>query len=132
MRIGTSLFLVLALTACASAPPPPPVDAAPVVTAAPKPAAPEKEDVATGKGCAKATALCDNGSCDITVNNTCPEPVTCSVSVTAVCKSSNDLGEAKARGRDTIAAGTKGKISVNADCQGGNVMTSSVKEMQCH
>lgn len=103
----------------------------PVADVPAKPAAPDKVAVATGKDCAKAEAVCENGLCAITVKNGCADPITCNVAIAAVCKSTTETGEARARGRDTVAANASGKISVGASCQGGVVLTTEVKEMQC-
>jgi hypothetical protein len=124
------LPVLLAVAACSTPPPLPPPAPAPPAPPPPQ-AEPEKATVDAGKACVKAEAACSGGLCVIEVQNACEEPVTCDVGIGSVCKTDAELIDAKARGRDTVPAKMRGKISVAANCTRGAVMTTEVKEMRC-
>jgi hypothetical protein len=81
--------------------------------------------------CAASEALCDGGLCKVTVKNSCKQPVTCDLAITATCKNGQEMVEAKARTRDTVAAETDGEVGVVANCTIGSVVHTEVKEFRC-
>jgi hypothetical protein len=131
VRMHRALALVVVLSLSCGSPPPPPPSPTPKPVAPAPPPPPEKVKVETGKDCAKAEATCSGGLCDVEVDNGCAEPVSCDVTATAVCKTDAEMLDAQGRGRGTVPAKSKGKLSAVADCTRGVVMTTSVKEMRC-
>ena len=112
------------------APPPPPSEEAEVE---PEEGAGEAETLETGKDCASAEAVCEGGVCTAKIKNTCKAPVTCQLEMYALCQASDDTdeGEARGKGRGTIAAGESGDIQAGADCEGRAVKLTKADGLSC-
>lgn len=132
LSLAIPLF-VLATAACSSPPPPPPEHPEPLPKKdeAPAPQEIPNEPVDTGQACAKASAQCGGGVCEVTVDNTCPAPQTCNLFILSVCQAETDLIQVKARTRETFAAGKKDKVSLSAACQTGRVVSTKVQSLEC-
>ena len=89
------------------------------------------EALETGTDCATAEAVCDNGSCVATVENRCPDAVTCELSMMAICEGMVDGGQANGKGRDTIAAGATGNIEGVANCEGAAYRITTAESLTC-
>lgn len=128
--------VALAAGGCSS-PSPPPADSPPsatsepAATAAPTSQAIPVEPVDSGKACAKAEAQCGGGVCEISLDNTCAEPVTCNLAIVTVCQGQTDLMQAKGRTRDTFAAQKKSKMSISATCNEGRIVSTRVDALEC-
>lgn len=118
---------------CSSPPPPepPPPPPAPSASLEVDPGPAEPEPLPTGIDCTKAEVLCDGGVCTATLANNCEKPVSCSLSVVAICNSAEGAVEAKGRGRTTLAAGVEEKLQAKADCQGAPIMATQPDEVTC-
>jgi len=124
----------LVLAACSSPPPaatPPPAKEEPAKAKVETPQDLPKEPVDSGKECAKATAQCGGGVCSLTLDNTCAEAVTCDIAILTVCQAQTDLVQAKARRRETFAAGSKEAFSIPADCSNDRVVSTKVQSLAC-
>jgi len=132
--MSTCLLIAAAAVACKTstpAPPPntppPPKEAEPEIPEGPL----EAEPLETGKDCATAEAICEGGVCTAKVMNKCDAPVTCSLSILALCQGGTDRGEARGKERDTIPAGSETEIQAGADCEGAAVMGTQVEQLTC-
>ena len=130
-RSGLAFATLAALVGACSPPPPPPKPPPPPPPIDTTPVEPVKEALACNLECAKADALCAGGVCNITLKNSCEQPITCDLFIVANCRSGSDLVEAKARKRETFAAKTDGEMSLAANCAQGEVVRTEAKELQC-
>ena len=133
---GVAMVAMMLGVGC-SAPPPPEVKepVAPEATATAKPAvgAEEipKEPVDSGMACAKAEAQCGGGVCAVKMDNGCEKAVTCEFSIVMVCQAETDLVQAKAKRRETFAAGAKESVSVAADCAANRIVSTKLAALAC-
>jgi hypothetical protein len=126
--------LLAALLGCGGAPPPPPPAPAAVAPKEPAPAvaeAPAKEPIETGSDCAKAESQCGGGACMLFVKNGCDQAVSCDATMTTTCRAGTEMVEAARRKRETFAGKTEGEISLQGDCQGGEILRTAVKSIAC-
>jgi hypothetical protein len=107
------------------APPPPSDEVEPAEVSG------EAEALETGKDCATAEAVCENGICTATVKNSCDGPVTCELSMYAMCKGDTEAGEARGKGRGTIAGSDSGDIQAQANCEGRAVALTQADGLSC-
>lgn len=134
LRASLALASLLVLVGC---PPPPPEDVPETPPATDEDLGPEgmgeavAEAVETGKDCTTAEVLCDGGVCTATIKNACEAPVTCALDMMAVCQGETDMGEARGKGRDTIAAGVTFELQAGANCQGDRVIATQVDSLSC-
>ncbi len=120
------------LPACGSKPPPaaPKLDAEPVEEPVDEgPATPE--EIETGSDCATAKGLCEGGVCTVDVNNGCEAAVSCQLEAMALCRDGNATGEARGKGRDTIAAGESSQIQAQGDCEGRQTLATQLVNLSC-
>ena len=89
------------------------------------------EAMETGKDCAKAEVLCEGGVCTASIKNDCEAPVTCELDILAICQGETDTGEARGKGRDTIAPGVAFNLQAGADCHGDAVLATQVDTLTC-
>jgi hypothetical protein len=140
MSIGTTaqtlllgLGAIAALLGCAGAPAPPapaPPAAPPTKAAPAEPAA--KEPIDTGSACVKAEVVCDGGECVLAIKNGCDQAASCDAAMTTTCKSPvGEMVEAARRKRQTFAAKTDGEIRLVGDCQGGTILRTAMKSIEC-
>jgi hypothetical protein len=137
MTSASCLFALFVLcSACSPAKPNPEPQPQPTAEPAPEldevPAGlggPEKLD--SGKDCAAAEGLCENGICKVTIKNTCKEPVTCEFQILAMCRGETETGEARGKGRGTVPAGGEGELEAGADCEGKFVTGTTFESMSC-
>ena len=123
--------LAALLGACGPPPPPPLPPAPPPAPVEVKPPEPVKGPLACNLECAKPEAECDGGVCKVTIKNSCEQPITCDLFITASCKSGTAMVEAKARKRETFAPKTDGEMALAANCTEGEIVLTEAKELQC-
>ncbi|MEZ4297714.1 MAG: hypothetical protein R3B70_22345 [Polyangiaceae bacterium] len=133
--IAGALSLACAAGGCSSPPPPadPTTDPPKVEQKEPDPEPMEipVDPVESGKDCAKATSQCAGGVCEVTLDNTCDAPVTCSLAMVTVCQAQTSLVQAKGTTRDTIPAATKTKMALSANCNDGRIVSTRVETLEC-
>jgi hypothetical protein len=114
-----------------------PKEAAPAASQEAKPKKEEvaeeipKEAIESGKDCAKAEAQCGGGVCALSLDNTCAAAVTCDIHILTVCQAQTDIVQAKARKRETFAAGKKDRVSIAADCAENRIISTKVQTLSC-
>jgi hypothetical protein len=91
----------------------------------------EPELVSTGIDCATAEAICDAGKCVAEIRNDCEKAVTCELSIVVICGTGTDVGQAKGKGRDTFAAGSKGPLETVKDCEGQVMQSTQIDVLSC-
>lgn len=131
-RIFLAGVVALEASACAGQPPaaqPPPaaVDNAP----APAAAAPESAPVDTGKDCAKATARCGGGACDVTVTNDCDQAVRCAFELAATCETQSGSVTVTGADRGVVGAHSKSDLAAETSCPGGPARHTEVSKLTC-
>ena len=125
--------LSAALLVCACAkplpppPPAPPSDPADLIDTGPR----EPEVVDTNKACIKALGVCDGGVCKVELTNTCDAPVTCELSIIALCRGNTMTGEARGKARDTVRASDSTTMEAVANCQGAYPSSTLVDTLSC-
>jgi len=120
--------------ASGSAPVTEPSASAPVPVEAPpeKLSPPEPQPVETGQACAKATSVCEDGSCTIKLKNDCDAPLTCDGFVVARCRTPTDAVEARGRGKKTFASKAESELVISAVCTTGNqLIGTELSELKC-
>jgi hypothetical protein len=105
---------------------------------APAPQVPDDDvewlDLQTGRNCAQAAVACAPGNCAANVQNTCPKPVTCEVSIECICRAfTGEEGPATATsGEYTILAGDKEGLSAKVICEQGDVLATIARTVRCY
>jgi len=125
------LSAALLICACAKPPPPPPPappsDPADLVDTGP----PEPEVVDTNKACIKAKSVCDGGACTVELTNACDTPVTCELSIVALCKGNTTTGQARGKARDTVRVNDSTTMEAVANCEGAYPSSTLVDTLSC-
>ncbi|RLB49390.1 MAG: hypothetical protein DRI90_24570 [Deltaproteobacteria bacterium] len=134
LRGACALLLAIPLGACGATPPPEEPKTAPtaepvVEPAADEPVEPEAFD--TGMACMTAMTKCEGGVCLAEMQNNCDKPVTCDMSMYALCKGTTTGGQARGTARDTFRAGDGGTMEAGANCEGASVPITAVDTIRC-
>lgn len=90
-----------------------------------------EEPMDSGKDCVTAMVLCEGGVCTAKIQNSCDVPVTCELNVLVMCASETDTGEARAKGRDTFAAGATAELQAGGNCEGRGVRGTIPETLNC-
>ncbi len=116
-----SALMLFVLAACSESPPPETPDDEP-----------EWFDLKTGKSCASAKVACAPGNCAANVDNSCKEPVTCKLKIECLCRTwTGEEGPATSNSGDTIPAGERGGIATAVICNGGEVLQTLARTINC-
>jgi hypothetical protein len=111
----------------AAQPAPPVVDSAPAAA----PAAPATVPVETGKDCAKATAQCGGGACDVTVKNDCDQAVRCAFELTAICETQSGTVTVTGADRGLVGARSTSDLAAQTSCPAGPARHTEVSKLDC-
>jgi hypothetical protein len=138
LRGAGAVLLAITLAACVGAcgPKPPPEEPKTAPTAAPvaepEPEGPiEPEAFETGMDCVTAMTRCEGGICIADMKNNCDKPVTCDMTMYALCKGTTTGGQARGTARDTFRAGDGGPMEAGANCEGASVPITAVDTITC-
>jgi hypothetical protein len=133
-RRAIVLAAVVALQASACAGERPPVQPSPSAvdsSPAPAPAPAASVPVDTGKDCAKATARCAGGACDVTVTNDCDQAVRCAFELTATCETQSGTISVTGADRGLIGAHATSDLAAQTSCPAGPTRHTEVSKLDC-
>jgi hypothetical protein len=129
-----SVFLmpvVAFLTSCGGSRPPAQPPPAADETPAPQPSAPSPVPVDTGKDCAKATARCGGGACDVTVTNDCDQPVRCAFQLSATCETQSGTVTVNGGDKGLVGPHSKSDLGAETSCPSGAPRQTEVTTLTC-
>jgi len=87
--------------------------------------------VDTGKDCAKATARCGGGACDVTVTNDCADPVRCTFELTASCETQTGAISVNGGDRGLVGAHSASDLAAQTSCPEGPASHTEVSKLVC-
>jgi hypothetical protein len=123
---------LVAIQSLACAPSQPAAEPAPAHSEAPPaPSAPQSMPVDTGKDCAKATARCGGGACDVTVTNDCGDPVRCAFELAASCQTQSGAITVTGADRGLVGAHSTSDLAAQTSCPEGPASHTEVSKLVC-
>jgi len=132
LRGSVVLTVVVALLAsCGGSKPPPQPPPVADEGAAAKPSAPAPAPVDTGKDCAKATARCGGGACDVTVTNDCDQPVRCAFELSATCETQTGTVSVNGGDRGLVGPHSTSDLAAQTSCPSGAPRQTEVTKLTC-